>query len=151
MMKKFNFTLQSVFEYKQTVEKTQKAELSRAEEVLRELRERERLLDEAFERNRLLREEALLQSTGVIDALEKFDAFFRHLREEKKALSIKIFDAEDVKARCQAKLIATMKELKVYKKLREEQYARYLREVAAEEEKEIGDIVSFSTVNNNQD
>lgn len=145
-MKKFKFTLESIYEYKQTVEKTQKADLSNAEAALRALREKERELDESFERNTLLREEALQQRFGVLDELDKFDAFFRHIREEKEALAVKIFDAEDYRARCQEKLMATMRELKTYTKLREEQYKQYLKDVEAEEEKEISDRVSFSAV-----
>ena len=143
-MKKFAFSLQSVYEYKQTVEKTQKAELSRAEAALRLLREQERALDEAFERNREERDEILTKRFDVVSELEKYDAFFRRLREEKEELLIKIQHAENVKARCQENLIITMKELKTYTKLRDEQYQQYLKAVAAEEEKEIGDIVSFS-------
>lgn len=150
-MKKFVFSLQSVYEYKQTLEKTQKAELSRAENVLRELRQREHELEQDFERNRSLREEALTKVTGVLSELEKFDAYFRYLHGVKKELAEKILRAEEVKARCQAQLIATMKELKIYTKLKDEQYARYLKEVAAEEEKEISDIVSFSTVKNSEE
>lgn len=145
-MKKFQFTLQSIYEYKQTVEKSQKADLSRAEAVLRELREKERELDEAFRRNSDLRDAVLKENTGVIGELEKFDAFFRYIHEVKKELSVKIFNAEDVKSRCQERLIATMLELKTYKKLRDEQYAQYLKDTAAEEEKEMSDRVSFSAI-----
>ena len=38
-MKRFVFTLQALLNYKETVEKTQKAELSRAQQILRELME----------------------------------------------------------------------------------------------------------------
>ena len=39
-----------------------------------------------------------------------------------------------------------MRELKTYNKLRAEQYQEYMKEVQAEEEKEIGDLVSFNTI-----
>lgn len=143
-MKRFQFTLQSVYEYKQTVEKTQKAELSRAEAILLELREQERRLEEDFQRNRVRREEALEKRVDVISELEKYDAYFRYISEAKKELATKIFNAEDVRDRCRERLVTTMKELKIYAKLRDEQYSQYLKDVAAEEEKEISDIVSFS-------
>lgn len=149
-MKKFQFTLQSVYEYKQTVEKNQKADLNRAETLLRELREKERVLDETFERSCVERDAVLEKRVDIVSNLEKYDAFFRRLREEKESLAVKIINAEEVKARCQAALVATMKELKTYKKLRDEQYERYLKEVESEEEKAIGDIVSFSAVNDNK-
>ena len=144
-MKKFEFSLQSVFEYKQTVEKDQKAELSRAEAVLRELREREQALDEAFRRNSEEQDAVLERGVDIVSELEKFAAFFRHVREEKEILRVKIENAEEVKARCQARLIVTMRELKTYRKLRDEQYARYLKDVETEEEKEMNDHVSFTS------
>lgn len=142
-MKRFKFTLQSVYDYKLTVEKTQKADLKRAEAILQELRDYERKLELAFVRNSEVRSAALEKRFGVVEELERCDAYFRFLSEEKEILAEKIVKAEEEKQRCQERLIATMKELKTFVKLRNEQYQRYLKEVAAEEEKEISDIVSF--------
>lgn len=143
-MKKFAFTLQTVFDYKLTVEKTQKADLAKAEAVLRDLYAADKKLDETFLRNSEARESQLENKTADAQTLEAYDAFFRHLREEKKKLAVKIKNAEAVKLRCQEALIVTMKELKAYNKLRDKQYQEYLKDVAAEEEKELGDIISFS-------
>lgn len=148
-MKKFKFTLKAVYEYKQTVEKTQKADLSRAEEMLRMLRQREQELIQAFEHNSALRDAALEKRVGVISELEKIDAYFRRLREEREELAVKIKKAEVARDSCRELLIITMKEIKTYAKLEQEQYQRYLKEVAEEEEKEMSDIVSFSAATNN--
>lgn len=145
-MKKFAFSLQSVFGYKQTLEKTQKADLSRAEAELRALMDQDRLLDEAFERNNAEREAALCGRLGVVGELEKYDVYFRRIREEKEELAIRILKAEQVRTRCQELLIVTMKEIKTYTKLKDEQYKQYLKEVADEEEKEMSDRVSFTSV-----
>lgn len=145
-MKKFVFTLKTVYEYKQTVEKMQKADLSKAEALLRELRDEERRLDEAFERNKQSLERALESNTDVVEALERHDAYFRYLRDAIVELREKIAKAEEARDKCRELLIVTMKELKAYEKLKEAQYARYLKELAAEEEKSISDIVSFNYI-----
>lgn len=143
-MKKFVFSLQTVFDYKLTVEKTQKAELAKANALLRELYAEDRRLDEAFSRNSAAREKQLADKTADANTLDAYDAFFLHLREQKKTLAKKILSAEAKRLRCQEVLIITMKEIKAYKKLREKQYQEYLKESAAEEEKELSDIISFN-------
>ena len=145
-MKKFAFSLQAVYKYKLTVEKIQKADLSRAESVLRELRDRERRLNEDFARNSAERDAVLSEHTDVIGKLEEYDRYFRYIREAKEQLAIEIEKAERVRDMCRIKLFATMKELKTYKKLKEEQYRQFLKDLASEEEKDIGDLVSFSVV-----
>ena len=146
-MKKFVFTLQSLFNYKRIVEKQQKIELNKAQQALRELREEERRLEQAYADNERSLERALRENIDVATALSEHDAYFRYLRDALKALRIRIEKAEEIVAQCQERLILTMREIKTYKKLRDEQYAAYLKEVQAEEDKEIGDLVSFNVVN----
>jgi len=145
-MKKFKFTLQSLHNYKQTVEKMQKAELKKAQQALQELLDEEQRLLQAYAENERSLERALLENTDVASALSEHDAFFRYLRDALKELRERIVKAEKVVEKCQELLIITMKELKTYEKLREEQYQRYLSEIRAEEEKEMGDLVSFNTI-----
>ena len=82
----------------------------------------------------------------VVSTLAEHDAYFRYLRGAVIAVREKIVRAERVVSECQARLITTMRELKTYNKLRAEQYLEYLKEVQSEEEKEIGDLVSFNTI-----
>ena len=145
-MKKFKFTLQPLFNYKKTVEKMQKAELKKAQEALRELLGEERRLQQAYFDNELSLEKALRENINVGQALSEHDAFFRFLRDALKELRERILKAEEIVRECQQRLIVTMKELKTYKKLRDEQYFSYLKEIQAEEEKEMGDLVSFNVI-----
>ena len=112
------------------------------------LDEEQRLL-QAYADNERSLERALRENTDVGQALNEHDVYFRFLRDALKELRERIVKAEELVRKCQDQLIITMKELKTYKKLREEQYARYLKEVQAEEEKEMGDFVSFNTVAEN--
>jgi len=145
-MKKFVFSLQALFEYKLTVEKEQKAELRNAQQRLKELIEEELRLLNAYAENERSLEQALRENVNVSAALSEHDAYFRFLRDALKEIRERIVRAEKVVAECQARLIVTMREIKTYKKLRTEQYREYLKEVQTEEEKEIGDLVSFNVV-----
>ena len=145
-MKKFKFTLQPVYNYKLTVEKLQKAELKKAQQALRELLNEEQRLLRAYAANERSLEKALRENIDVATALTEHDAYFRFLRDALKEIRERIVKAEEVVTECQNRLIITMKEIKTYKKLRDEQFQLYLKEMQAEEDKETGDIVAFNTV-----
>jgi len=145
-MKKFKFTLQPVFNYKKTVEKLQKADLKKAQQALRELLDEEQRLLRAYADNERSLKRALTRNENLAAALPEHDAYFRYLRDALKELRERIALAEEIVAKCQERLIKTMKELKTYTKLRDEQYQKYLKEVQAEEDKEMGDLVSFNTI-----
>jgi len=145
-MKKFKYTLQPVYNYKLTVEKLQKAELRRAQQALQELLDEEQRLIQAWADNELSLEEALSSGEDVSTALPEHDAYFRYLRDALIEIRKKIVKAEEVVRQCQERLIITMKEIKTYLKLRDEQYQAWLKEVQAEEAKEMDDLVSFKVI-----
>ena len=145
-MKKFKFSLQALADYKQTIERIQKAELSKAQQALRDLLEKERLLLEAYADNERSLEDSLKAGTDVGAALCRHDAYFRFLRDALIELRERIVKAEEVRDKCMEKLIGTMKETKTYSKLRDEQYREYIKEVQAEENLEISELVSFNTI-----
>ena len=145
-MKKFKFTLQPLYNYKLTVEKMQKAELRKAQQALRELLDEEQRLLRAYAENERSLARALRENIDVATALVEHDAFFRFLRDALVELRERIKKAEQVVRECQDRLIITMKELKTYVKLRNEQYQEYLKEVQIEEDKNMGDLVSFNKI-----
>ena len=145
-MKKFKFTLQPLYNYKTTVERLQKAELKRAQQALQELLNEEQRLLGAWADNERSLEEALKSGENVGTALSEHDAYFRYLRDALIEVRELIVEAEEVVRKCQERLIITMKELKTYLKLRDEQYQLYLKEVQAEEAKEMDDLVSFNVI-----
>ena len=145
-MKKFVFSLQALFNYKETVEKMQKAELKKAQHLLKELLSEEQRLLRAYATNERSLEKALRDNINITAALSEHDAYFRFLRDALKELRVRIVRAEQVVGECQTRLMRTMKEIKTYNKLRDEQYQEYMKEAQTEEEKEIGDLVSFNTI-----
>ncbi|MCL2425518.1 MAG: flagellar export protein FliJ [Oscillospiraceae bacterium] len=143
-MKKFKFSLQVLQNYKLTVEKLQMAELKRAQQVLQDFQDEETRLLTAWDDNELSLEKALKSGHGVGAALSEHDAYFRFLRDELVAIREKIVKAEEFVVECQEKLMITVKELKTYEKLRDEQYQVWLKEAQLEDAKEMDDLVSFS-------
>lgn len=146
-MKKFQFTLQALYNYKQTVEKMQKAELRKAQQTLMDLLDEEQRLLRAYADNERSLARALRENVDVATALVEHDAYFRYIRDALIELRERIRKAEEIVRQCQDRLIITMKELKTYVKLRNEQYQEYLKEVQIEEDKNMGDLVSFNKIN----
>jgi len=145
-MKKFKYTLQPVYNYKLTVEKLQKAELKKAQQALQNLLDEEQRLLKAWADNEQSLEEALQSGEDIASALSEHDAYFRYLRDALIEIRKLIVRAEEVVRRCQEQLILTMKEIKTYLKLRDEQYQAWMKEVQAEEAKEMDDLVSFKVI-----
>ena len=145
-MKKFKYTLQPVYNYKLTVEKLQKAELRKAQQALQELLNEEKRLIKAWADNERSLDEALQSGEDVAAALSEHDAYFRFLRDALIEIRKLIVRAEEIVRQCQERLILTMKEIKTYLKLRDEQYQAWMKEVQAEEAKEMDDLVSFKVI-----
>ena len=145
-MKKFSFTLQSVYEYKLTVEKLQKAELKKAQEALALLLAEEQQIKNSQSQNEQSLAEGIEKGEDIPRIMAEHDAYFRFLREWLEKVRDEIYLAEEHKNECEARLIKTMKELKTYLKLKDEQYREYLKEVQIEEEKNMGNLVSFKTI-----
>ena len=145
-MKKFKFTLQALYNYKLTVEKLQKVELKKAQQVLQMLQDEEKRILQAWADNERSLEEALRKGENVGAALTEHDAFFRYLRDALIEVRKRIVKAEEIVRQCQDRLILTMKEIKTYLKLRDEQYQAWMKEVQLEEAKEIDDLVSFKVI-----
>ena len=66
-----------------------------------------------------------------------------YLQTQIKALLIRIGEAEQQKEIRQTELVSLMKEMSTIERLREEQYRAYLHELANEEEKVLGDLISY--------
>ena len=145
-MKKFKFTLQALYNYKLTVERLQKAELNKAQQALRELQDEEARLVRAYADNERSLEEALRSRGDIVAALTEHDAYFRFLRDALIEVRVLIVNAEEVVRQCRERLIITMKELKTYLKLRDEQYQQYLKDVQEEDAKIMDDLVSFKVI-----
>ncbi|MDR2357757.1 MAG: flagellar export protein FliJ [Oscillospiraceae bacterium] len=145
-MKKFKFTLESVERYKKTVEKLQRAELKEAQNALRDAYRRDGELAESFESGRQQRAAELRGGATSAERLVAYDRFFTRVRDARAKVASEIERAALEVGKREAALLATMRELKVYKKLRGRQYAEYMTQMRAEDEKNVGDLVSFDVI-----
>ncbi len=141
-MKKFVFQLQSLYDVKQTLETQQKNQLQQIEAKLAKLREEMELLQDSFAKSR---EEYRAETEKGIqaDRLSRYGEYFDLLNRSITAQRERIAQAEVQRKKCVEALVEIMKEIKALEKLKEKQYEEYLKEVKNEEEKAIGDMISY--------
>lgn len=141
-MKKFSFTLEVLLKVKCSLEKQHKALLMEAQRRLLALEEE---LLGLYARRETTQQEYRQEGVSGVhpDRLRVYGFYFEHLRQAIAEQKERIEAAQQEKLRLQAQLLRTMKEIKALRKLREKQYQEYLAQVAREEEKAIGDLVSF--------
>ena len=144
-MKKFVFTLQSLKEVKETQEKQAKQELAQAEQHVMKLSMQIDSLQQQFKNQSDAFHEKLTQGADA-GSLIQFSNFFDFLQKELDAAQKELEKAKEQRRKCQEKLIALMKELKMLDNLYQSQYEEYLDELKKEEEKSIGDLVSYQVV-----
>ena len=144
-MKKFKFTLATLLKVKEALEKQKKQELAEAEQALALARRELEALEGDFERRRQ-EHNAILQEGADAVELQSFARYFEYLRERIRLQRVKIRQAEAERQRRREALVEAMTEVKALDKLKEAQYEAYKLELKAEQEREIGDFVSFQTV-----
>ncbi len=141
-MKKFSFSLQPILKVKRIHEKQKKAELAGINEHLRSLYDKKAELERQFEdlTGRFLNE----MDKGIpVSQMDWHSNFAEFLRTQQKNLDVSISQAEHRKSLKQSEMVALLKEIKTIEKLRETQYKEYLEQIAKEEEKELGDLISY--------
>ncbi|MDR1736006.1 MAG: flagellar export protein FliJ [Oscillospiraceae bacterium] len=141
-MKVFKFTLQSLLNVKNTMEKQQKAELAAANARLAALRQELEviLLDLAGQKTEYFR--ALNGGELTPSDLQMWSVGFKVMRERINLQKKKIETAEGEQRRAQRKVIETMKERKMLEKLKERQLAEYRIAQAAEDAAAVDEFLS---------
>lgn len=141
-MKKFRFSLQAVYQFQKTLEKQKKIELSEIQaELNRIFIEKADCEQRQDDSSRQYRKSV---GTGMpASQMAWYGNFAEYLQDRIRQLNGIIEELEKKKQLLQSELIAVMKEIETLDKLREEQYRIYLDETAKEEEKELGDLMSY--------
>ena len=141
-MKQFVFTLQALYDMKQNIAEQQKIRmriiLDKQARLAAELNSLKRSFDDTKERF-----DGKLQSGFKSDEFVQYGDYFAKLTASITVQKEQILLAEQEKQKCLEEQIETKKEIRTLEKLREKQYKEYLQELKMEEEKEIGDLVSF--------
>ncbi|HOF94868.1 MAG TPA: flagellar FliJ family protein [Clostridia bacterium] len=143
-MKRFMFTLQSLYDIALSIEEQLKLKMQKIRErlnaTLSELEQTRK--DLAYTQQSLAKDMRL----GVgSDKLLSYSQYCEKLTDCLDILEEKRKKIELEKQKCRKEQIENKKELKTYEKLRAKQYEEYLFEAAREEEKNIGDFVSYQT------
>lgn len=145
-MKKFTFTLQALLHLKESLEKQERNGLAAATRRLGALlREKEDMLGR---REKAGADYAARLAQGMpAPETQRFTDYFRMMKDLLAEQETKIRAAqEDIEA-CRRRLVEIMREIHMYENLREKQYQQYLKELQTEEEKAIGDFVTYQTTN----
>jgi flagellar export protein FliJ len=149
-LRKFTFTLHALLHLKESVEKQERNNLSVISRKLHALEaEREEMLTRRDSASASYGEH-LAEGMPVSDT-RKFTDYFRMMKELISEQDRKIQDAQVEIEACRKRLMEVLREIRMLENLRDKQYAQYLQEVQAEDEKMIGDFVSFQTNMNPQD
>jgi len=146
-MKQFKFTLQAMWDLTISAEEQLKMQMQKNEETLVRLKYE---LD-SLEKARMKAKQAYIQNMqkGMqADMLKSYTSYideYNLLINKQKAMIERV---EMEKQRLVAEKIRLYKELKKLQSIRDKQYAEYLTEVKNEEEKEMGDIISYKIATN---
>ncbi len=143
-MKKFSFTLQSVLKTKKVFEKQKKSEFS---EVCAEL---DALLSQRFLLEGELEESIAAYGktmrAGITAAqMAWYDQYVDYLNKRIRQLEPVIRTAEGKKEAVREQLVSLVRETDTLEKIEKEQYRVYLGELAKDEEKVLGDIMSYQS------
>lgn len=141
-MKRFTFSLQPLYDMKQSEEKQQKLELFTLQKELQARYNEMTALMAEFEGTSA--EYCSVVTSGVEAVrVQQYGQFFAKLKAAMTLTKEKISALETQKKKCVEVLVEIRKEIKLLEKLREEQYAEYLDKRKKVQEALIGDLVSF--------
>ena len=141
-MKKFVFTLQSLYDMKIRTEEQQKIQMKKIQDRQLKLNEELNVLKKSFENTKEKHSKRLKE--GVLSReLNQYSQYFKDLTSAITRQKGMIAQAEREKQKLLEEQIETKKEIKTLNKLRDSQYQAYLHELKIEEEKIMGDLVSY--------
>lgn len=144
-MKQFVFTLQSLYGMKVKIEEQQKIQMNRIQDKQRRLIEELNVFKKTFENTK--EKFAIRLKQGVeSNELTQYSQYFFDLNSAITLQKENIAQAEKEKQKLLEEQIEIKKEIKTLNKLRETQYKEYLQEVKLEEEKAIGDLISYKVI-----
>lgn len=143
-MKKFVFTLRALLHVRQLVEKQERHHMLQLTREIHELEdERTRMSDSRDGAARAL-SGRMGRGVAVTEA-QQVAGYLVRMTQEIKAQEERIRCANVELEQCRARLVEVLKDINMLEKVREKQYQLYLADVQKEEDKLIGDFVSFQT------
>lgn len=142
-MKKFIFSLYSLYEIKKTLKEKLQAEFTVAQTVLENAVNRKIFLEQTLNNERDLYEEKAKKGMSIND-VQAYGLYFEELHDMMKTATYDIERANKEVGRKQTELIGVFREIKILQNLREKQYQEFKIEEEKNEKKSLEDILSFS-------
>ena len=141
-MAKFVFSMESILQIKFKLEDQAKAEYAVQMAALQKEQER---LEQLVERKNDLQEQLHRQINGVLELLRirQLEDGVENIKYNINLQKVKVLNQRKKVERAQEKLNEAMKERKTYEKLKENAFEEFKKEINAEEQKEINELVSF--------
>ncbi len=143
-MKKFRFALQAVLKVKNVLRKQKQSEFSEACAALERLHAEKRRLEDGL---RQCAEEygRAIEAKMTAPQVSWYDNYSEFLKSSIAQLEPPIKAAQAKADALRTELIALMRETDTLEKLKDEQHREYLRESQKDEEKMLGDIMSYGS------
>jgi flagellar export protein FliJ len=143
-MKQFVFTLQSLYDMQENIEKQLKMQMAAIEAEMAQHLSEMKALDRSFDKVQI---EYCHAMAGGVSAMriKNYGCFFERLRALILLQQGKISQLEAEKGKCLQKLVRVRKEKMLLDKVREEQYREYLCDMKKRQAKMIDDFVSYKT------
>lgn len=144
-MKKFVFTLQTLYDIKLAKEKQLKQRMRAIESLLEQLRKE---LDKLLEEYRCVKRKYFEEAAqgAMPERMQDYCGYLARLGDAATQKRASIRAAEMEREKCLREQVELMKEIKSLEKLYETQYGEYLSEAKAETEKAVGDFVAYQAV-----
>lgn len=142
-MKKFAFSLDSLYELKKTMKDKIQAEYAAAEAVLAEKTRKKEALEKKLLEDRASYEDKVKKGMTICN-IKFYLLYFEELQERIAAAGEDIKRAQKDVNRKKAELLAAHREIKALEKLYQKQYSEYIKEEEKRETSSFEDILSFN-------
>ena len=139
-MKKFVFSLQKLYDVKQTEEEQKRKELKELGKKLDSIKDRLLSLKNTYDAQKAKHAEDCAKGISAA-GLQRYGDYFKFLIEESSAQKKRKAECEAQMDVCRQELLKLINEQKVLARMKQEQYEAYMAELAKFNEKEIEDFI----------
>ncbi|MCF6463338.1 flagellar export protein FliJ [Clostridium sp. Cult1] len=137
----FNFRLEKVLNYKKTIEDLKKSQYGIVQQRLN--KEENRLDDYVKFKKNLLNEKDLSVMKTSVGNLAMYSNYINHVNTRIKKQEELVTKVQKELEETKEEMVTAVKEKKIFEKLKENEYEKYLYEIKKEEEKQNDTIVNY--------
>lgn len=139
-MKKFVFSLQKLYDVKESEEKQKRLELEQLDKDLRTY-QRQRDANQALFKKQYNSYEKKCREGMAMREVKQHGEFFQYLEKEIRAQETVIASCRQSMERCRSELLKLINEQNVLERMRGEQYEDYMKDIAKDQDKLIEDFM----------